>query len=331
MARPNVGQFFSQQNENQHSMTLKTFPFLLCFGLISLHLCAQGSAHVLHVSGQVEYFSQHGAKPVLLSPGMELSMNGKVRCKASSSAKLLSNGQTIVVSGSKMRDLKDLAGAKAGENNSGFTNRFLNFVEESVKEGDSEEKLKEHHRQYMNKASGGVKGYASPTFAIRPLLISTGKMPAAPVTFQWRSSAGEGPYTFSIAEPGGKALLQVPVNDTLFTLDLKQVALLPDEEYEWSVTRGSAAKSPAATIMLAPSVVDAVNNNTIHQSNYKTSSPNEQQLMLAYAYEEAGCYQNACQIYAALHSAQPDNLLLRRVYAAFLARMDMVGEAVRVK
>lgn len=310
---------------------MKTFSTSLLFVLQSLYLNAQGSAHVLHVSGQVEYYSQHGAKPVLLSPGMELDMKGKVRCKASSSAKLLSNGKTLLVTGSKMRDLQDLAGAKGGESNSGFTNRFLNFVEESVKEGDSDEKLKEHHRQYMNKASGGVKGYASQTYAIRPLLISTGKMPAAPVTFQWRGAQGEGPYTFSIAEPGGSALLQVPVNDTMLTLDLSQVALLPDEEYEWSVTRGSAAKSPAATIMLAPSVVDATKNTTTHQANYKTASPDEQQLMLAYAYEEAGCYQNAYQIYSALHSAQPDNLLLRRVYAAFLARMDMLGEAVKVK
>ncbi len=123
-------------------MKLKSTFLMLCSCLFAIQLHAQERVHVLHVNGQVEYYSQQGAKPVMLSPGMELDIKGKIRCKGTASVKLLSNGRTTVVSGGKMRDLQTVAGAKAGESNTGFTGRFLDFVEESVEESDSEEKLK---------------------------------------------------------------------------------------------------------------------------------------------------------------------------------------------
>lgn len=311
-------------------MTLKTTALLLGFCLLSIHLLAQERAYVLHVSGQVEYYAQQGAKPVSLSPGMELDMKGKIRCKGSGTAKLLSNGRTTVVSGSKMRDLQDVAGTKAGESSTGFTGRFLDFVEESVQESDSEEQLKKHHRQNMNKASGGVKGYANKAYAITPLLFASGKLPLSNVTFQWRSVAGDDPYTFSLYVPGGKPVAQLLVLDTVATLDLKQLALNPDEEYEWSITRGSAAKSAAVTVEIAPQSMEAAQNSISRLAYYTSASPLEQQIMLAYAYEENNGYYAAHQVYAALFAAEPENQLLRRLYATFLARMDMLPEAIRL-
>ncbi|MEO6037369.1 MAG: hypothetical protein ABIQ93_03080 [Saprospiraceae bacterium] len=309
-------------------MILKVTSLLLCSCLLALRLMAQQTAHVLHVSGQVEYYAQHAAKPVLLSPGMELDMKGKVRCKGTASAKLLSNGRTIVVSGSKMRDLQALAATNAGESNAGFTGRFLNFVEESVQESDSEEKLKKQHRKYMNKASGGVKGYANQANAITPLLLASGKLPLALVTFQWRKAAGDGPYTFSLLVPGGKPVVQLLVLDTAITLDLKQLALNPDEGYEWSITRGSTAKSAAMPVEISPQSMEAAQNSISRVPYYSSALPFERQLMLAYTYEEDNCYYGANQVYAALLSAEPNNPLLRRLYAAFLARMDMLPEAI---
>lgn len=311
-------------------MTLKTTLLLLCSCLLSIHLLAQERAYVLHVSGQVEYYSQQGAKPVSVSPGMELDLKGKIRCKGTASAKLLSNGRTTVVSGSKMRDLQDVAGAKAGESNTGFTGRFLNFVEESVQEGDSEEDLKKQHRKYMNKASGGVKGYANPTNTIRPILLASGKLPLSNVAFKWYSVAGDGPYTFSLLVPGGNPVAQVLVLDTVITLDLKQLALNPDEEYEWSITRGSTAKSVAVLVEISPQSMETAQNSISRLPYYTSASPFEQQIMLAYTYEEGNCYYSASQVYATLFTAEPDNQLLRRLYAAFLARMDMLPEATRL-
>ena len=213
-------------------MSLKTTLLLLCVSFLVNHLCAQEKAHVLHVNGQIEYYAQHGAKPILLTPGMELDMKGKIRCKGTASAKLLCNGRTALVSGNKMRDLEEVVGAKSGESSTGFTGRFLNFVEESVQESDSEEKLKKHHQQNMNKASGGIKGYANKEYTIIPSLLASGKLPASIVTFKWRSVAGDGPYTFSLLVSGANNVAQMLVTDTLITLYLKQLAVIPHESYE---------------------------------------------------------------------------------------------------
>lgn len=301
---------------------------VLCACLSNLRILAQGTAYVLHVSGQVEYYSRHGAQAQSVSPGMELDMKGKIRCKGSGSAKLLSNGRTTLVSGGKMRDLKDIVGA--GESSTGFTGRFLNFVEESVEGSNSDEKLKEHHRQFMNKASGGVKGYASNDYAIKPLLLASGKLPAGPVTFQWRKTAGDGPYTFSLLIPGGHPIAQVQVSDTAVTLDLKQLALDTDEVYEWSITRGNGEKSAAIPIEIAPQSMETAQKAVASSPYYKTASASEQQIMLAYNCEQDQCFYSAGQVYAALSAAEPENALLRRVYAAFLARMDMLPEAVKM-
>ena len=309
-------------------MALKTTFLLLCACLLATQMFAQDRVHVLHVNGQVEYFAQQGAKPVLLSPGMELDMKGKVRCKGTGSVKLLSAGKTAVVSGNKMRDLQEVVGAKAGDNNTGFTNRFLNFVEESVEESDSEEKLKKHHQQNMNKASGGVKGYANQAYAIRPLLLASGKLPASNVTFRWHSAAGDGPYSFSLIVAEGSPVAQLLVTDTFVTLDLKQLALVADEAYEWSVSRGAAAKSVSVPVEMAAQSMETAQKSTAALPYYRSAAPDEQQLMLAYAYEDAGCYYGAHEVYTALIAAQPDNQLVRRLYAAFLARMDMLPEAL---
>lgn len=309
-------------------MTLKTTFLLLCSCLFATHLFAQERVYVLHVNGQVEYYAQQGAKPVLLSPGMELDMKGKVRCKGTGSVKLLSAGKTTVVSGNKMRDLQEVAGKKAGESNTGFTGRFLNFVEESVEESDSEEKLKKHHQQNMNKASGGVKGYANPAYTIKPLLFASGKLPSSEVTFKWRSVAGDGPYTFSLLLPGQSPVAQLLVTDTTATLDLKQLALDAGEEYEWSVTRGNTAKSAAVTIEVSPQSMEAAQNSISKLPYYTSASPFEQQMMLAYSYEQNNCFYAANQLYIALFTAEPNNQLVRSLYAAFLARMDMLPEAV---
>lgn len=309
-------------------MTRNITFLLFCCCLSAVHLHAQEHVNVLHVSGQVEYYSQQGAKAVLISPGMELNINGKIRCKGASTAKLLSNGRTALVSGNKMHNLQDLVGAKAGEGNTGFTGRFLDFVEESVEESDSEEKLKKHHRQHMNKASGGVKGYASQAYTITPLLFASGKLPLSAVTFKWRSVAGDGPYTFSLLVPGEKPVAQLLVADTLATLDLKQLALSTDEAYEWSVTRGATAKSPAVSVEIDPQNMETAQNSISRLPYYSSASPIEQQIMLAYAYEENNCYYSANQVYTALRTAEPGNQLLHRLYAAFLARMDMLPEAI---
>ena len=306
---------------------MRTITLAICCLFVHFGLAAQKEVIVLHVSGQVQYYTQYGAKPVLMYPGLELDLKGKVRCKGSASAKLLYNGSTFLLAGSKFKNVQDVVKAAGGASQMSFSGRFFNFVTESVKEGDSNEKLEKHHRRYMSKTAGGIKGYAKPGYAITPLLLTTGKLPSANVIFKWRNTAGEGPYTFNLLSAANKVIAQLLVRDTFITLDLDQLALNLDEEYTWSVTRGERAKSFPIPFMVCPASTMDKQNEISHEAVFKTATPTEQQLMLAYSLEEERCFYSANQTYTHLLAADPDNMLLRKMYATFLARMDMLPEA----
>lgn len=312
-------------------MTKKISSLLAGLLFLCSTLNAQEAVHVLHVSGQVQYYAQHGAKPSLIKPGQSLGTAGKLRCKGASSAKLLYNGNTYIVSGSKQRDIAEIVKNGKTGGKMGFTGRFFDFLTESVREGESQEQLQKHHRRYMSKTSGGIKGYAKQEYAIAPLLTTSGNLPSANVIFKWRSIRGEGPYTFLLLAQSGKSVAQILTRDTAITLDLDQLALHLDEEYEWHITRGGgAAKSVHVPFKHQPLAVANALADLSKSSEYAEASETEKQLLLAFALEENQCYYSADQTYAALLAAEPDNLLVRKAYATFLARMDMLPEAAQL-
>lgn len=306
---------------------MRTITIAISLLFFHVGLAAQDNVIVLRVSGQAYYYPHYGSKPISMYPGLVLDQTGKVRCKGPSTAKLLHNGTTVLVSGSKLRDVQELVKASASASQMSFTGRFFNFVTESVKEGESQEKLQKHHRRYMSKTSGGIKGYATKEYAIVPLLLTTGKLPATTVIFKWRNTPGEGPYNFRLFEPKGKQVAQLFLRDTFVTLDLDQVALNIFAEYEWSVTRGESAKSAAMPFEVCPDKDKEVLNEIVKDPYFQSADPAEQQLMLAYSLEEERCFYSANNTYAHLLHSDPNNVLLRKMYASFLARMDMLPEA----
>lgn len=297
----------------------------ICCLLLHFSLAAQQEITV--ISGQVFYYPEPASKPVMKIAGTQFALKGKLRCKASQTAKLLYNGHFFWVSGSKMRNVQDVVNAAVRSSEMSFTGRFFNFLTESVKEGETPENVKKYHRKYMGKTSGGIKGWSNPQYSITPLLLATGKLPSANVIFKWRKSEGAGPYTFNLLSNQNKLIAQVLTKDTVIALDLDQLALNLDEEYTWSVTRGETGKSVQVPFEVCPSSVVERQTDLSHEEVFQKASPLEQQLMLAYRLEEEHCYYAANHTFVQLLETSPDNLLLRKMYATFLARMDMLPEA----
>lgn len=309
---------------------MRTIAIVIFLLALQLGLSGQDVVIVTRVSGQVQYYAQHGAKPIMVHPGMELSLTGKIRCKGNSSAKLLYKNATLPLAGSRLRDVQEVVKAARPSSQMGFTGRFLNFVTESVKDGETPEKLQKHHRRYMNKASGGIKGFSGKEFQIPAIILTTGKLPAANVIFKWRNTAGEGPYAFQLYAAKGKQVAHILVRDTFLTLDLDQLAMDIFAEYEWSVTRGEGVKSASIPFEICPDKAKEVQGQIAQESDYQSADPIEQQLMLAYGLEEEHCFYSANNTYAHLLAADPDNALLRKMYASFLARMNMLPEAIAI-
>lgn len=301
----------------------------ICFLFLQTFLHAQTDVLVLHVNGQVQYYAQTGAKPVPLYSGMYLGMTGKVRCKGTATAKMVYNGKAFLVSGTKMRDVQDIVKSAGKASQMSFTGRFFDFVTESVKDGDNPENVKKHHRKYMGKTRGGIKGFAG--YTITPLLFTTGQLPPAKVMFNWRPPiSGEGPYTFKLNVENNdtiKTIAQLLVKDTVITLDLERLALNLEKEYTWSVSRGAFDRSPPIPFKICPASVVEQQTGLSHEPAFLSAEHIEQQLMLAYCLEEGSWYYVANNTYKQLLDTYPNNVLLHRMYTTFLARMELLPEA----
>ena len=313
------------QSKIEANNIMRTFIMAICCLFLSFGLSAQNEITVL--SGQVLYYAQTGANPVLKNPGTQFELKGKLRCKGTGSAKLVYKGYYFWVKGTKMRNVQDVVNGAVKNSEMSFSGRFFNFLTESVKEGENPETVKKHHRKYMNKSSGGIKGYTNREYAIPVLLLTSGKLPAANVIFKWRNTAGSGPYTFQLFGSGGKQVAQVLVRDTFLTLDLDQLSMDIFAEYEWKVTRGEGVRSASIPIEICPDKSKELYAEISQEEDFKSADPTEQQLMLAYSLEEERCFYAANKTYEHLLSMDPSNLLLRKMYATFLARMDMLPEA----
>ncbi|HLP94442.1 MAG TPA: hypothetical protein VK168_10430 [Saprospiraceae bacterium] len=306
---------------------MRTILFFLLHFCVVHYVTAQSTVMVLHVAGQVQYLPHYGAKPVNLAPGDELDIKGKIRCKGNGSARLVYEGTPITVTGTKMRDVEEIVKTAAKSSEMSFTGRFFNFLNESLKEGVTDEKLKKHHRRYMNKTSGGIKGFATPEATIKALLTTTGKLPQANVIFKWRKVPGSGPYLFVVQDARQKTVAQLLLRDTLVVLDLDHLALNLDEEYTWSVTRGEKDRSAQIPFEICPATSLDQQTDLSHEKTYQSASETEKQLMLAYRLEEERFFYAAQKTYQDLLQHHPDNAVFRRMYATFLARLDMLPEA----
>lgn len=295
-----------------------------------LGIAAQSTVLVLRTSGQVQYYAYDGARPVVLSPGMELALQGRLQCKGAGTAKLICNGSTFTVAGSNAVSIQELVKPATKASQMTFAGRFFTFLAESIKGGNSQRDLEKHHEHYMDKVRGGIKGWGLQSHAIKPLLLATGKLPAASVAFTWRKTAGQGPYTFQLLAENGVLVAQVLTRDTIVTLDLDQLALQLGEAYSWQVSRGENAKSAAIPFELSNINVKDRQAELAKEPAFQSADPLEQQLMLAYQLEQEKCFYNANYIYQQLLSAEPDNVLLNKMYATYLARLDMLGEAQTV-
>jgi|GEM_PF-1605758 len=306
---------------------MRTIAFSIFCLFLQLGLAAQNEVTVL--SGKLFYYPQAGSNPILKYAGTQLELKGKFRCKGSESAKLFYNGHYFWVTGSKLRNVQDVVNAAVKTNEMSFTGRFFNFLTESVKEGENTENVKKYHRKYMNKSSGGVKGFGpKPGYEITPLFINSGKLPPENVIFKWRNTTGEGPYTFHLFSQEDKMAATLLVRDTAITLDLDQLALNLDEEYSWNVTRGESAKSESLPFEICPNSVVERQTDLSHETAFQKADHTEQQLMLAYMLEEEHCFYAANNTYARMIADDADNALVRKMYASFFARMDMLPEAI---
>ena len=184
----------------------------------------------------------------------------------------------------------------------------------------------------MGKNSASIKGFSTKNFDIVTPLVTMGKLPAARVTFKWRSTTGTGAYTFQLMTGSGDILAELLARDTFVTLDLDELAMDIQAEYQWQVTRNDGKTSSAVIpFELTKNTTEKAEADLEKQTDDKALTPMEKKLMLAYFLEQERYWYQANAVYEQLLSTvQPDDVLVRKMYATFMARMNMLPEGQKM-
>lgn len=305
--------------------------FFLFIGLLCGQLAmAQDDIVVQSVSGKALYYAPQESKAQNVYPGLRMSSNGKVRCQSGATVKLLQNGEIFTIKGSKLYVLSELTQQSKSGSNVGFMGRFSKFLSGSMKETKNEKELEKNHRRYMEKAKAGIGGFSEKTYPIQSSLLYQGILGVSSVTFRWSGAVPGEVCQFQLRRKAdGKVLAMALTLDSLFSLDLSQLALDPGVVCEWMLTedKTGAEKSAKMSFVYDPAAASKALADLRNLKDFQSASPAEQALMEAYALEEAGLFYDAAMTYTATAKNDAGNLLVRDTHAAFLSRMGLLEDA----
>ncbi|MDZ4702572.1 MAG: hypothetical protein SH848_01505 [Saprospiraceae bacterium] len=305
--------------------------FLLFTGLLCGQLAmTQDDIVVQSISGKALYYASQENTEQNVYPGLRMSSSGKVRCQSGATVKLLQNGEIFTLKGSKLYILSELDPQSKSGSNVGFMGRFSKFLSGSMKETKNEKELEKNHRRYMEKAKAGIGGFSEKTYPIQASLLYQGTLGVSSVTFRWSGAMPGEVCRFQLnRKADGQVIAMALTPDSLFSLDLSQLALDSGAACEWMIVddKTGAAKSAKTSFVYDPAAASQVLADLRNLKDFQSATPAEQALMKAYSLEEAGLFYDAAMTYAAAAKTYAGNLLVRDTQAAFLSRMGLLDDA----
>ncbi|MEO6759232.1 MAG: hypothetical protein ABIO24_07235 [Saprospiraceae bacterium] len=301
--------------------------FVCLLTLAVIPLTAQTNITVTYTSGKVYYYPPNQAKPVAIYAGKTLSSEGKVRCDAKAKVKLLCNGKIFEFSETKVHPLAELAQESKSPGTLNFAGRFWKFLSGSMEGSEDENHLKEQEESQH----AGVKGWGTGDYAIQTDRVLDGNFSDQAVEFKWTAPAGT-LCCFRLTRQSDEALvLEAWTQGNVLHLNPAELALEDGGRYEWQIStaqkEATAPKSRKMSFVYQPKLAARALTEAGAQPAFQTATPVEQALMKCFALEDKGFSYDASRQYAQLAADKPDNGLVKRAYAAFLARMGQLEAA----
>jgi hypothetical protein len=320
-------------------MRILTFILVVLLSL-NFSLAAQENALiVLRTQGNIDYFPESTTTPVKLLPGMKIKPTGYIYLGENAQINLLDKGITHKLTEKGRHDLPKLTAPKAKQ--MGFASKFWGFISEGLTNADDKNSLLEYYQQYMAVA-GGVRGYVDSQTGIQAIMPYAGKVGPGTVVFNWHAAQEkEVIYHFTIHESNSSELIFKAIcRDSFILLDFNKLVFEEGVPYYWqtkAVTRNSALsaeKDTSSTILETEkisfsyfqNVEELLASKTQNFEEYKSSDPLDRQWMEAIIMENETLFYDAYRRYTELQEAYPDNLLIKKLFAAFLTRQGMVEE-----
>ncbi len=310
---------------------MNRFFFTVALLLFSSMLIGQEKVTVLTVTGHVNYFNGTSNIGKRVLPGQILPTIGFVRCDEGASAMLVFEGQRHPVKSKAELDLKKLPLKKKQGNRMGYLGRFLNFIGSSVNNTEDNDKLEKHHERYMTSV-GGVRGFAQNEAAIQTFGYLSGPLAGGLVNFHWSYNGAVPFYQFEIWKTGEQdLLLMAKVRANQVSIDLDQLSLVSGEVYHWKVTAQTKAGEDVSSIdmpfSLEPEALAELLTGSRLQKMQKAVEAGEEGWVVLQQLQEKGFKYAAYGRYELMLQQDANNLLIKRLFASFLAENNALERA----
>ena len=302
----------------------------LCLPLLS----QDNSLIALSVEGEVLHFGKH-AKKVLVKPGMSLEPGGKINLKENSVISLLVGQETVNIDQPGDHELQPYFKKYTSANKFGFSQSFWQLVSDGLQSSENEKSLKAYARQFEPEQA---LGFGAKKYDVSLETSFGGKAGGEDIRFKWKSYSQDKPiYHFSIRHTASDQLIfKALTYDTAFVVNFENLAFKKGETYDWEIEVENdqkdadgffITKSPKIQFDYEPNSLSQVQERLNRIDKFQNADQLKKEWMEAVALEEKGFYYQAYKRYQKLRKEHPDNLLIKKLYAAFLARRGFLSEA----
>lgn len=294
------------------------------FIAISIGLFAQSNVIVVNASGKVEYQAKGQKESKRVIAGMQIPSSSTLKLNGGSKAKLLFAGSPIELNKKGRYDLKVLLEKQEAKKSRSFLSRFWNFINEGISNTSDDEKLRRYHQQYMEEATGGISGFGKDDDQIRTYDLVQGVLAESVVDFQWQTEEAEAIFTFEVFDSESNELqFSAMTRDSFLHMDFTNIYLAPKREYYWRVSTKLGEKlvqSEKKFFNVEPDTKQEILTTLDQIEGYELAEELEKQLMQSHVFEKEGLIYSSHSIYLELIHQYPENMLVKKLYKAFLAR-----------
>ncbi len=312
------------------------FLLLSCTFLISCSLYSQASNAplLMATSGTVWYQSGGGAKNKVYT-GSYLVPPGTIILEDKASAEVIYKDKFIQLTKAGKHDIVKLFGGTSSSG--GFVNRFSNFVGRGLDQSASNKKLEKAFEKNQSNAQGNTRGFGDQgLFGVLPF---GGTLSPEETLFTWQPIENATYYELRLIDSTSEEMIFMALCPApRYLLSTADLLLVPENTYYWEATPVIPRSSnQGPTLGASPTLVEADRIHFRYQPTdlddlltpirgaeiyRKSLDPIQQKLMEAMELEDNNFLYAAYSTYREAME-QSDNALLRRSYAAFLARWNL--------
>jgi hypothetical protein len=325
--------------------------FLIACLALAVHAQQPMPVILISASGKVVYTSPDSKKTQKAITGAVLKREGEIKLSKNTSVTLYCDGKFVDKSGKGDLKLTDIfpIGNSTGKNNFDLTfgdytlAAFLMAANTSDKRdgwggigdksgtGDGWGGIGD--KSGTGDGWGGIGdksgtgdgwgGKGADVTAIQPF----GRLLPEMVRFYWSKPAGNDAFRVEIRDKNNQLLLETTTKDTFWVIDLKNGVLKPGIKYDWTVMTDTI-RSNTMTIEIGD---QAARDKALLDVNkgelFKKSPPTIQTLMHAIALETNGWYEEASRKCQQAQNAEPKNVYVKLMHAAFWVRRGLKPKA----